>query len=210
METKTSPSHKAINANESDSGARSRLLSLLFGAAGVVAFIGWLDTAMLTAIHYAVLPLPEGARVAGTGWAVLTSDWAYILGIPTSIYGAVYYLLALTLVMTWQIHRLPHIERLLLPLSVFGVASSAIFVYLQLFVIQAICPFCMLSAGTSTLLFLLALVIYRKSSAPSLRKLGLAGFEWKALAWPLALFVIPMAALAMLHLVTVLPLPIPR
>lgn len=196
--------------DKADTGTRSRLLSLLFGAAAVVAFIGWLDTTMLTAIHYAILPLPEGTRVAGTGWAALTSDWAYILGIPTSVYGAVYYLLMLTLVMTWQSHRLPHIERLLLPLSVVGVLSSAIFVYLQLFVIEAICPFCMLSAGTSTLLFLLALLIYKNGEAPPLRRLGLAGLEGRVLGWPVAFFVIPLAALAMLHLVTVLPLPIPR
>lgn len=195
--------------DKAHTGTRNRLLNLLFGAAGVVAFIGWLDTTMLTAIHYAILPLPEGARVAGTGWAVLTSEWAYILGIPTSVYGAVYYLLVLTLVLTWRFHRLPHVERVFLPLSVVGVLSSAIFVYLQLFVIEAICPFCMLSAGTSTLLFLLALAIYKSSEAPPLSKLGLAGLEGKVLGWPVALFVIPLAALAMLHLVTVLPLPIP-
>lgn len=189
--------------------SRSRLLSLLFGAAGVVAFIGWLDTTMLTAIHYAILPLPESADVTGTGWAVLTSEWAYLLGIPTSVYGALYYLLALTLVMTWQINRMPQIERIFLPISVVGVVSSAIFVYLQVFVIEAICPFCILSAGTSTLLFLLALVIYKTSQAPSLSKLGLVGLDGRVWVWPVAFFVVPLAALAMLHLVTVLPLPIP-
>jgi uncharacterized membrane protein len=189
--------------------ARGRLLGRLFGAAGVVAFIGWLDTAMLTAIHYAVLPLPEGARVAGTGWAVLTSEWAYLLGVPTAVYGAVYYLLALALVMTWRLHGVPQIERLFLPFSVAGVVASAIFVYLQLFVIEAVCPFCMLSAGTSTLLFLLGVAIYRNSEAPALRELGIAGLDRRTWGWPVALVVVPVAMLAMLHLVTVLPLPIP-
>jgi uncharacterized membrane protein len=210
MTTTTSTTYQPAVAPGVSGATHSRLLSFLFGAAGIVAFIGWLDTTMLTAIHYAILPLPEGARVEGTGWEVLTSPWAYILGIPTSLFGAFFYLMILALVMTWQFRGLPHLERLLLPLTAAGVLSSAIFVYLQLAVIQAICPFCMVSAGTSTLLFLLALAIYRNSRVPSIRRLGFANVDAKAIALPVAFVAVPMAALAMLHLATVLPLPIPK
>ncbi len=42
-----------------------------------------------------------------------------------------------------------------------GFVVSLFFVYLQIFVIKAICTYCMASAFTSTLLFLLGVVILR-------------------------------------------------
>lgn len=187
----------------------SRRMHRLFGAAAVAAFLGWLDTGVLTGIHYSVLPLPEGAAVAGTGWAVLTSGWSYLLGIPTAVYGALYYLVAFALVMLWRLGRMPQVERLFLPFSVIGISSSAIFVYLQLFVIEAICPFCMVSAATTTALFLIGIGIYRESKVPALRELGTAGIDRSTLAWAAVAMAPAIALLAMLQLVRVLPLPIP-
>lgn len=147
----------------------------LFGLAALVAFVGWLDTALLTGIHLAVLPLPEGADVAGTGWEVLTSDWSYLFGVPTAMYGSAYYLTVIALAVAWLTSRLPQIERLLLPVTAVGVAMSGVFVYLQLFVIEAICPFCMISAGTTTILFLLGIAVHRASDAPCCPRSGPRG-----------------------------------
>ena len=181
----------------------------LVGLAALVGFVGWLDTSLLTGIHLAVLPLPEGVDVAGTGWAVLTSEWSYLFGIPTAMYGTAYYLVVVTLAATWYAERLPQIERLLLPVTTVGILASAGFVYLQLFVIEAICPFCMISAGTTSLLFLLGIAVYRESDAPSLPELGTSGLDARRLALPATVLVLGLSLLATLHLVTVLPLPIP-
>jgi uncharacterized membrane protein len=46
-----------------------------------------------------------------------------------------------------------------LSLILSGVVVSAFLVYLQIFVIRAICPWCMLSAFTMTALFILSIVV---------------------------------------------------
>lgn len=181
----------------------------LFALSIVVALIGWIDTAFLAGIHYAILPLPEGAPVAGTGWEVLTSEWSYLFGIPTALYGSMYYLFVLSLGLLWFTEHLPQLERIFLPVTVVGIASSAVFVYLQLFVIEAVCPFCMISAGTTTVLFFLALAIYLTSTAPPLSALSTHGIDRSTLIWPVALVLVGIIVLMMIHLAATAPLPVP-
>ena len=194
---------------ETATATETRTMRRLFGLAAIVAFVGWLDTALLTGIHLAVLPLPAGVDVGGTGWAVLVSDWSYLFGVPTAMYGSAYYLTVIVLALAWLSFRLPQIERLLLPVTTVGILMSGVFVYLQLFVIEAICPFCMISAGTTTILFLLGIAVFRTSATGSLSELGTTGLDGRTLLWPVATLAAGLAFLAMLHLVTVLPLPIP-
>lgn len=209
VSNEVSMSHATPTAQQHIEPTESAWVRWLFGFAGIVAFIGWLDTNFLVGVHLEILPLPEGAPIAGTQWAVITSDWSYLFGIPSAMLGAVYYLFVLALVVTWVTYRLPQIERLLLPVTAIGIVMSAIFVSLMLFVIEAICPLCMVSATTSTLLFLSAAAIYWQSDAPPLTELGTDGIDVRTLVWPVMLFVTGVAALAMYHLVGVLPLPVP-
>lgn len=199
----TSTSHSPIESTE------TAWVRRLFGVAGILAFVGWLDTNFLVGVHLEILPLPEGAPIEGTQWAVITSEWSYLFGVPSAMLGAIYYLFVLTLVITWFTYRLPQLERLLLLVTSIGLLMSAGFVFLMLFVIGAICPLCMVSATTSTLLFLTAAAIYLKSDAPSLAELGTRGIDATQLVWPVMFFVTGVAALAMYHLVGVLPLPVP-
>ncbi len=212
METPTTRSANTVE-NESQTVLASatdvKLMQRLFGVAAIVAFIGWLDTALLTGIHLAILPLPESVEVAGTSWAVITSEWSYLLGVPTAMYGSAYYLFVLTLAIGWLTFRLPQIERLLLPVTTVGLLMSAGFVYLQLFVIEAICPFCMISAGTTTVLFVLGAAVYRRSESDSLGELGTTGLDVRTVLWPVAMLAMGLSLLVVLHLVTILPLPVP-
>ena len=205
----THMAHATSTTQEHVQSTETTTVRWLFGLAGVIAFVGWLDTNFLVGVHLEILPLPEGAPIEGTQWAVITSEWSYLFGIPSAMLGAVYYLFVFALVMTWLTYRLPQIERLLLPVTVIGIAMSAVFVSLMLFVIEAICPLCMVSAASSTLLFLTAAAIYWQSDAPPLSELGTEGIDTRRLAWPVMLFVVGVAALAMYHLVGVLPLPVP-
>ena len=211
MATQSTAEHVPNHRGESvaDLVTESVTIRRLFGLSVFVGFIGWLDTALLTGIHLAVLPLPEGVDVTGTGWEVLVSDWSYLLGVPTAMYGSLYYLTVITLAIAWLALRLPQIERIFLPVTGVGVLMSGVFVYLQLFVIGAICPFCMISAATTATLFLLGMAIYRTSEAPSIAELGLAGMDSRTIIWPVAMLAVGVTFLAMLHLVTVLPLPVP-
>lgn len=200
-DTPTPPEHEV--------SSESTLIQWLFGIVGILAFIGWLDTNFLVGVHLEILPLPEGAAIEGTQWAVITSEWSYLFGIPTAMFGAVYYVFVLALVVTWFTYRIPQIERLLLPVTAIGILMSGIFVSLMIFVIEAICPLCMVSAATSTLIFLSAVGIYWQTATPSLSDLGMQGIDRTQLIWPVMLFVTGVGAIAMYHLVGILPLPVP-
>ena len=150
--------------------AYSSRVSILFGIFAVVAAVGWMVSVMLTAIHLFALPaIPAGSEALTQGSiAVITSPWAYVLGIPLATFGAIYYLATLGLTLWWFDTRHPLIIKILTPMTASGVLFSAYFVYLQLGVIGEICPFCMVSASATVILFGLELGILRLSETPSL------------------------------------------
>ncbi len=153
--------------------AYSSQVSILFGIFAVVAAVGWMVSMMLTAIHLFALPaIPAGSEALTQGSiAVITSPWAYVLGIPLATFGAIYYLATLGLTLWWFDTRHPLIVKILTPMTASGVLFSVYFVYLQLGVIGEICPFCMVSASATVILFGLELGILRLSDTPSLSEM---------------------------------------
>jgi len=150
--------------------AYSSKVSILFGIFAVVAAVGWMVSMMLTAIHLFALPaIPAGSDALTQGSiSVITSPWAYVFGIPLATLGAVYYLSTVALSLWWFDTRHPLIIKILTPITATGVLFSAYFVYLQLGVIGNICPFCMVSASATVILFGLELGMLRLSDTPSL------------------------------------------
>lgn len=143
-------------------------VTTLFGLFGLVALIGWAVTVMLTAIHLFAIPaIPPDAPVQGS-IEVITSPWAYVFGIPLATLGGFYYLTTLGLTVWWFDTRHPLIIKILTPITASGVLASAYFVWLQLVPIGEICPFCMVSASATVILFGLELGILRMSDTPSL------------------------------------------
>ena len=125
----------------------------------IIAFIGFADASYLTAKHYnneaVTCSLTQGCE------AVTTSSYATIGPVPVALLGALYYL---TIVLGSAMVLDTKNTRLLRMLSLFtstGFLASVYFVALQLFVIKAICLYCMGSALTSTLLFALGIYTYR-------------------------------------------------
>jgi len=107
-----------------------------------------------------------GALTCGAGGCetVQTSRWAELLGIPVAFYGVVGYaaLLAVALVglqPTWLGRRGPTL--LLAALATAGTAFSAWLTYLELFVIHAICRWCVASAAIMLLIWLVSLQALR-------------------------------------------------
>ncbi|GAB6880672.1 hypothetical protein JCM17823_29460 [Halorubrum gandharaense] len=144
------------------------ITSKLLGMFTAVAVVGWLVTVLLTAIHLFAIPaIPDGAPVQGS-IEVITSQWAYVFGIPLATLGGFYYLTTIGLALWWFDTRHPLILKILTPITATGVLFSASFVYLQLGVIGAICPFCMVSAGATVVLFALELAALSTSSTPAL------------------------------------------
>ena len=169
----------------------------LFAAFTAVAMFGWLVSTFLTGIHFWALPLPAGVEAQGS-LSVITSQWAYVAGVPLALVGALYYLAVVLAAGLWWQTRHPLILKALTPVTAVGVAASAVFVYLQLGPIGAICPFCMMSAGATVVLFALELAILRGSELPPVRtliadargRIAGAAFAWPAIAATLAALVL--------------------
>ena len=125
-----------------------------------VAFLGLLDASYLTMKDYA------GGGIACfvfTGCDdVLKSQYNNLFGIPVALFGALFYFGMLFLSLLYIDVRKGIILGLMMLGSIAGFLFSIGFVYLQLFVIKAICSYCMLSALTSTTIFLLSVFTARK------------------------------------------------
>ncbi|MCS6874691.1 MAG: vitamin K epoxide reductase family protein [Pyrinomonadaceae bacterium] len=119
----------------------------------ILALIGLIDSIYLTIHHYTAKPVPcsivEGCE------KVLTSQYATIFDIPIAIFGAIAYALALFLAIL-IFYGYERLWLLLLLQTLLMAGFSAWLVYLQAFVIEAFCQFCLLSAATSTFIFLIA------------------------------------------------------
>jgi uncharacterized membrane protein len=118
----------------------------------VVAFLGFLDATYLTVSHYTGSEL--ACSLTGGCEEVTTSKYSSIFGIPVALLGALYYFFVLILALIYKDTRKQRVIELIFLMSTVGILMSAWFVYLQIFVIQAICQYCMVSAATSTSLFL--------------------------------------------------------
>lgn len=125
-----------------------------------ISAIGFIDAAYLTTQHF--LGAPVACSILKGCEQVTTSQYATILGIPVALLGAFYYLAILILSVAYLDSRKPSILKLMVCLTPLGFLASLYFVYLQIFIIKAICLYCMVSATTSTLIFILSLSFFRR------------------------------------------------
>lgn len=119
-------------------------------------FIGVYDAGYLTIEHYRnVIPPCSINDIFADCGRVLQSEYAVLFGIPLSLLGLVHYVLLFGISVFVIRFRKPLTTYWLLLQTTAGLLFSLYLVYLQLFVIRAICPYCMLSALVSTLIFIL-------------------------------------------------------
>jgi uncharacterized membrane protein len=99
------------------------------------------------------------ACAVGSCETVQTSKWATFLGLPVGAWGVGYYLVVLTLALMGLSGRFVESARLsetLVALTGVGLLFSLWLTYLELFVIHAICQWCVISAILATILFVLS------------------------------------------------------
>ena len=127
-------------------------------AIAVLALVGWF-VALYLSLHALGV---GGALKCGTGACdtVQTSRWAVVLGVPVAFYGVAGYaaILAVALVGLqpgWLARRGPIL--LLAGLATGGVLFSGWLTYLEVFVIHAICRWCVGSAVIMTVLWIVSL-----------------------------------------------------
>jgi uncharacterized membrane protein len=128
----------------------------------LVALIGVFVSLYLTLYKLGYI----GTLVCGTGGCetVQLSKWGNFLGLPVAAWGVAYYVLVLALAVAGAQQRFessPGLTRALLFITGCGLAFTLWLTYLELFVIHAICRWCVGSAVMTIALFVLAFSDWR-------------------------------------------------
>jgi uncharacterized membrane protein len=95
----------------------------------------------------------------GSCETVNTSKWSWLVGIPVAAWGVGYYLTVLVMAIVGTQPRFeesPGFARALLGLTTVGLLVSGYLTALELFVIHAICMWCVISALIATTIFALS------------------------------------------------------
>ena len=122
----------------------------------LVGVIGFFDSLYLTLKHYTqtsiLCSILEGCD------RVTTSTYSIIGGVPVALLGALYYLAIFILAIANIVKPDKKLAQILFYLSLVGFLFSLWLVYLQIFVIKALCLYCLISALTSTLILALSFI----------------------------------------------------
>jgi uncharacterized membrane protein len=124
---------------------------------------GFIDATYLAVEHFKG-QIPPCSLVSGCE-SVLSSSYSEFYGIPVSLFGSVFYFLILLGTSLYFFEGKKEIFlRFPLLLTPFGFLASLWFVYLQAFVIKSFCQYCLVSAFTSTALFVMAFLVFIRYS----------------------------------------------
>lgn len=117
----------------------------------LLALIGLFVSLYLTLYKLGVIGTITCA--VGACETVQTSRWATFLGLPVAAWGLAFYATMLALALAWLSERFeasPALALALLVAGLWGALFSAWLTYLELFVIRAICQWCVVSAVLAT------------------------------------------------------------
>ena len=136
---------------------------------GVLAFIGVFVSTYLTLYKLGYIGQLQCA--VGSCETVNTSRWATFLGLPVAAWGLGFYVASLALVMVGIQERYADsrgVSVAMVALTGWGVLFSSWLTYLELFVIDAICIWCVVSACIVVLIFVASLLDLRETRAVAL------------------------------------------
>ena len=126
----------------------------------LLSIIGLADSSYLTSRHIISHGGLVTCGIEGCG-PVLNSQYAEMFGIPVAVLGVIFYGLVFLGLLIYLAKQKKRVLKFVSRFTVVGFLASLYFVYLQLFVIESICAFCFVSAITSTLLFVLGMIVLR-------------------------------------------------
>ncbi len=127
---------------------KNKIFSIIFL---VLALGGFADATYITA-NYSLGKIPPCFVTTGCE-TVLLSSWSKIAGIHVSVLGMVYYLCILALAAFYLYSKKEKVLALLAWGTFAGFIMSVWFVAVQAFIIGDFCFYCLISATTSTILF---------------------------------------------------------
>lgn len=110
----------------------------------------------------------ELACTVGQCETVNLSKWATFLGLPVAVWGVGFYVALFAVALLGTLDRFVDatwISHALLGLTAWGVVFSGWLTYLELYVIHAVCMFCVASAILVVLTFLVSVAEWRERTA---------------------------------------------
>lgn len=119
----------------------------------------------------------------GSCETVQSSRWSMLLGLPVAAWGVMFYVVVLAVALAGLGARLAdsrRVSQLLVLITGTGVLFSVWLTYLELFVIDAICMWCVVSAVLTVVLFVLAVLDLREVSALEDDAMAAAAAQLKA------------------------------
>lgn len=122
----------------------------------LVSLLGFIDAGYLTVKHLNN-EVPTCSIDVGCE-EVATSKYSEIGGFPLAGLGVLYYLFIFVSALVYFDTESQLVKKWLPYITILGFLVSLYLVYLQLFVIEAICLYCMGSALTSTIIFVLGML----------------------------------------------------
>lgn len=131
----------------------------LVWAGVILAFIGLTNSFYLVQSHVTGEEL--NCSILDGCNAVAASPYSIVLGVPLASWGVLFYFGMFVLAATMLMVRVRFLSQLFTLGASIGFLSSLYFTYLQFFVINAVCMYCMLSAILATLLLIVALLIIK-------------------------------------------------
>jgi uncharacterized membrane protein len=130
-----------------------------------------LDTMGLVVAGYlSVVELSGGVPACGIIKGceeVALSEYARIGGVPVAVFGVVLSVVLLALAIAWWKTDIYGLLLAHYALSLVGVIFDGYFLYLQVFVIQAVCIWCVTYEITLLLRFLIALIVWYRQPKPA-------------------------------------------
>lgn len=141
------------------------LFSVLFLALAGAVDAGYLLKETINGAAVVCPNVPFGRFNLNQCNIVLATPYAKILSLPNAFYGLVAYLV-FTLLVLYELNKKQKTNaiKFLSYLSGLGILIFVYFVYLQFFIIKALCFYCLLSAVTMTLIFILSVAYNLKYS----------------------------------------------
>ena len=127
-----------------------------------LVFIGIILVGIANGVYLSIMKLSNNSSMCikglGDCWTVNSSVYSQILGIPVAVLGTLAFITLL--VLTLLDGRTPFFSDygiyFIFGVSLVGTSYSAYLTYLELEIIRAICPFCVLSAISMLTLFIMS------------------------------------------------------
>ena len=132
-------------------GGRGGVAAALSLAAIALAFVGLGVAAYLTVVHYAHQPI--ACNGIGDCEYVNSSKYAEVAGVPVALMGALAYATMASIVALAWLRRDAMLLLLAWTIAAASFAFSAYLTYIELWVLDAICVYCVISASVMTALF---------------------------------------------------------